>query len=44
VFIFFLSWFIRVSGTTMLAVDNPVSSGAIGYLLQCMGVIQKYEN
>jgi hypothetical protein len=27
----------------MLAVDNPVSAGTVGYLLQNMDVIQKYE-
>lgn len=27
----------------MLAVDNPVSAGTVGYLLQYMGVIQKYK-
>ena len=27
----------------MLAVDNPVSAGTVSYLLQYMGVIQKYK-
>jgi len=41
VFIFFLNWFVRVSGTTMLAVHDPVSADTIGYMLQ--GVIQEYK-
>lgn len=41
--LYLFSWFIKVSGTTMLAVDDPVSAGTIGYLLQYIVVIQKYK-